>query len=135
MVPLIVSHDGAVHRDTIRRWKDFAPDIKVDWVRMGQNVLHYNVVNVGKFFNGSWTSEAWRKAHPEEHETDSDGPSGKILTTDERRELLHLDPDSESTVCVCAVLGHATSTWGSVDVRLKGTPEPIRILGPISQLN
>ena len=27
MVPLIISHDGAVHRDTVRRWKDFSPDI------------------------------------------------------------------------------------------------------------
>ena len=62
MVPLIVSHDGAVHRDTVRRWKDFAPDIKVDWVRMAQNVLRYNVVIVGKFFNkGSWVSGAWIK--------------------------------------------------------------------------
>ena len=27
----------------------------VDWVRMAQNVLRYNVVIVGKFFNkGSW---------------------------------------------------------------------------------
>ena len=25
MVPLIFSHDGAVHRDSVRRWKDFAP--------------------------------------------------------------------------------------------------------------
>ena len=51
MVPLIISHDGAVHKDTVRRWKDFAPDIKVDWVRMAQNVLRYNVVIVGRFFN------------------------------------------------------------------------------------
>ena len=50
MVPLIVSHDGAVHKDTIRRWKNFAPDIKVDWVRMAQNVFRYNVLIVGKFF-------------------------------------------------------------------------------------
>ena len=65
MVPLIISHDGAVHRDTIKRWKDFAKDIKVDWVRMAQSVLRYNVVIVGKFFNkGSWVSEAWRKDHP-----------------------------------------------------------------------
>ena len=55
MVPLIISHDGAFHRDTVRRWKDFAPDIQVDWVRMAQSVLRYNVVIVGKFFNkGSW---------------------------------------------------------------------------------
>ena len=37
MVPLIISHDGAVHKDTIRRWNDFAPEIKVDWARMVQN--------------------------------------------------------------------------------------------------
>ena len=61
MVPHI-SHDGAVHKDSVRRWKDFAPDIKVDWVRMAQNVLRYNVAIVGKFFNkGSWSSEALRK--------------------------------------------------------------------------
>ena len=24
MVPIIVSHDGAVHKDTIRRWRNFA---------------------------------------------------------------------------------------------------------------
>ena len=51
MVPLIISHDGAIHKDTIRRWRNFAPDIKVDWVRMAQNVLPYNVVIVGKFSN------------------------------------------------------------------------------------
>ena len=50
MVPLIISHDGAVHRDTIRRWKNFAPDIQVDWVRMAQSVLRYNVVIVSKVF-------------------------------------------------------------------------------------
>ena len=50
MVPLIVSHDGAVHRGSFRRWKNFAPDIKVDWVRMAQNVLRYNVVIVGTVY-------------------------------------------------------------------------------------
>ena len=59
MVPIIISHDRAVHRDTVRSWKSFAPDIKVDWVRMAQRVLLYNVVIAGKFFNkGSWVSEA-----------------------------------------------------------------------------
>ena len=68
MVPLIISHDGAVNRDSVRRWKDFAPDITVDWIRMAQNVLRYNVVIVGRFFNkGSWVSDAWKK-HPEENE-------------------------------------------------------------------
>ena len=67
MVPLIISHDGAVHRDTIRRWKNFAPDIQIDWVRMGQSVLRYNVVIVGRLFNkGNWVSEAWRKDRSEE---------------------------------------------------------------------
>ena len=31
IVPLIIFHDGAVHKDSVGRWKDFAPDIKVDW--------------------------------------------------------------------------------------------------------
>ena len=51
IVPLIISHDGAVHKDTVKRWKDFTPDIKVDWVRMAQKVLCFNIVIVGKFFN------------------------------------------------------------------------------------
>ena len=51
LVPLIISHDGAVHSDTVRQCKDFAPDIQVDWVLMAQNVLRYNVVIVGRFFN------------------------------------------------------------------------------------
>ena len=51
-----------VHNDTLRRLKGFAPDIKVDWVRMAQSVLRFNVVIVGKFFNkGSWICEAWKK--------------------------------------------------------------------------
>ena len=37
LVPLIISHDGAVHKDAVKRWKDFAPDINIDWVRMAQN--------------------------------------------------------------------------------------------------
>ena len=75
MVPLIISHDGAVHKDTVRRWKGFSKDIKVDWVRMAQNVLRYNVVIVGSFFNkGSWVSEKWRKDHPEEFDDEDEGP-------------------------------------------------------------
>ena len=31
MVPLIASNDGAVHRDSVRRRKDFTPDNKVNW--------------------------------------------------------------------------------------------------------
>ena len=44
MVPIIISHDCAVHRDTVRRWKDFSRDITVDWVRMAQNVLRYSLL-------------------------------------------------------------------------------------------
>ena len=84
MVSLIISHDGAVHKDSVRRWKDFAPDIQVDWVRTAQNVLRYNVVIVGKFFNkGSWISEAWRRANPEEFDEDEpDGPPERMLTAE-----------------------------------------------------
>ena len=73
MVPLIVSHDGAIHRDSVNRWNHFAKDIKIDWVRIAQNVVRYNVVIVGKFFNkGSWVSEAWRRDHPEEFDGEAD---------------------------------------------------------------
>ena len=109
MVPFIISHDGAVHRDTVKRWKDFAPDIQVDWVRMAQNVLRYNVVIVGKFFNkGSWVSESWRKEHPEEFEGETEGPPERIATAEERRDRLNL--------------GHAHE--GAVCVRSSGTPPP-----------
>ena len=90
LVPLIISHDGAVHRDTVRRWKDFSKDIKVDWVRMAQNVLRYNVVIVGKFFNkGSWVSETWRKENPEEEcDDEREGAPERIPTSGERNEVL-----------------------------------------------
>ena len=83
IVPLIISHDGAVHMDTVNLWKDIAPDIQVDWVRMAQNVLRYNVVIVGRFFgNGSWVSDVWRTAHPEEVvEEEPDGPPQRALQT------------------------------------------------------
>ena len=101
MVPVIVSHDGAVHKDSVKRWKNFAADIKIDWVRIAQSVLRYNVVIVGKFFNkGSWMSEAWKKDHPEEFDGKDDCPPERIPTTQERMELLHLEIDRDSAVCV-----------------------------------
>ena len=101
MVPLIISHDGAIHRGSVMRWKSFAKDIEVDWVRMAQSVMRYNVVIVGKFFNkGSWVSEAWRKEHPEEWKDDQEGPRERIPTIEERRQLLLLDPVREGAVCV-----------------------------------
>ena len=101
MVPLIISRDGAVHKDTVRRWKNFFLDIKADWVRMAHNVLRYNVVIVGKFFNrGSWASYEHRKANPEEDVDEPEGPPEKLATAEERRERLNLDTDPESAVCV-----------------------------------
>ena len=97
---LIISHDGAVHRDTVRRWKDFSTDVTVDWVRMAQNVLRYNVVIVGKFFNkSSRVSEAWKKEHPEDFdEEEHEGHPERIATAEERMAFLNLEP--ESAVCV-----------------------------------
>ena len=79
MVPLIISHDGAVHKDSIRRWKSFAPDIQVDWVGIAQSILRYNEVIFWKFINkGNSVSEAWRKDHPEEFEDETDGAPKRI---------------------------------------------------------
>ena len=91
MVPLIVSHDGAVHKESVKRWKDFASDIKVDWVRMAQSILRYNVLIVGRFFNkGSWVSETWRKENPEEEcDDEREGAPERIPTSGERNEVLN----------------------------------------------
>ena len=92
MIPLIISHDGAVRRDSVKRRKNFASDIQVDRVLMAQSVLRYNVVNVGKFLNkGSWVSEAWRREHAEEFAEETEGPPERIASVDERRERLHLN--------------------------------------------
>ena len=113
LVPLILSHDGVVHKDTVRRRKDFAPDIRVDWVRMAQSVMRYNVLIVGRFFNkGSWVSEAWRKANPDEFAEEHHGVPERIPTVEERREELHLDTDFVGVVCV----------------RSSGTPPPHGVL-------
>ena len=104
MVPLIISHDGAVHKDSVRRWKDFAPDIQVDWVRMAQNEIRYNVVIVGRFFNmGSWVSETWRKVHPEELTEEPDGPQEIMTNGIERRTHLQWNQEPEGAVCVCGL--------------------------------
>ena len=101
MALLIISHDRAVHWDTFRRWKRFAPDLKVDWVRMAQNVLRYNVVIVGKFFNkDSWVLEAWMKTYPDEFNEEPEGAPERICSADERREQLGLDHDPLCAVCV-----------------------------------
>ena len=133
MVPIIISHDGAVHRETVRRWNDFAKDIKVDWARKAQNVLRYNVLIVGKFFNkGSWTSEAWRKHHPEDFDGQAEGPQPRIPTAEERRALLH-DHVLEDAVCV-----RPSGTPPPQGVRLTsaGRGNPLdRKGGPISRHN
>ena len=100
MVPLIISHEGAVHRTTVMRWKDFAPDIQVDWVRMAQSVLRCDVVIVSKFFNkGSWVSESWRKEHLEEAGDETSGTPDRMPITEDQSELLNLVPVPTSAVC------------------------------------
>ena len=133
MVPLIISHDGAIHRETVRRWNDFAKDIKIEWVRMAQNVIRYNVVIVRKFFNKeSWVSEAWKREHPEEFDVESDGPREDCNA---RRANGAVEPRAYLRECrVCAVSGHATSTRRSLDVRWKGKPTYM-MCGPISLYN
>ena len=89
---------------------------------MAQNVLRYNDVIVGKFFNeGSWDSETWRKEHPEELVEEPDGLPERIVTANERRALLQWNQEPEGAVC--AVFGHATSTRRLADVCWKGKPE------------
>ena len=104
IVHLIISINGAIHKDTVKRRIDFAPDIQVDWVLMAQSVLRYNVVIVWKFFKkGSWVSEAWRKNHQEEFEEEPKGPPERIATAEERREKLHIEPGPELMSAVCGV--------------------------------
>ena len=92
---------GLSTRTAVWRWNVFVPDIKVDWVRVAQSVLRYNVVIVGKFFNkGSWVFEAWRKEHSEEFAEEPEGPHVRIASADERREHLQIEPDPSSTVYV-----------------------------------
>ena len=89
---------------------------------MAQSVLRYNVAIVGRFFNkGSWVPEAWRKEHPEEMEDEPESLRERIPNADERIERLNIEFEPESSAC--AVFGHATSTWRSVDVRWNGSPE------------
>ena len=108
MVPLIISNDGAVHKDTVMQWKDFAHDIKIDWVRIAQCMLRYNVVIVGKFFNkGNWVADVWMEEHLDEKEEEPDGPPEMFANAEEKRELLHLNCVPESAVCVCGLrAGH-----------------------------
>ena len=133
MVPLIISHDGAVHKESVKRWKDIAKDFDVDWVRMAQNVLRYNVVIVGKYFNkGSWVSEAWRKEHPEEFTEESHDHPERIETITERREQLGLDHDPLSAVCVCGLRArHLHAAFGlrllERETRTKKTSGPINL--------
>ena len=58
MVPLIISRDSAIRRDSVRRWKDFASNIKVDRVLDCPDVLRYNVVIVRNYFKRSLVSDA-----------------------------------------------------------------------------
>ena len=102
--------------------KNFASDIRVDWVRMAESVQGYNFVIVGKFFNnGSRISEAWRKAHHEELAVEPEGPPERVMTAEEQRTLLNTDHETER--CACAAFGHATPTLRSAYVGRMGRPE------------
>ena len=91
---------------------------------MAQNVLRYNVVIVGRFFNkGSWTSEARKKEHPEECKEEPDGAPKELPPPKKEEREFTWNPLVRAP-CVCAAFGHATATRGSVDVRWKGKPEP-----------
>ena len=80
---------------------------------MTQNVLVYNAVIVGKFFNkGSWVSDAWMKDHAEKFEEEPEDPPERILTSDERRDRLHLEPVPEGAVCVRSSGTHLHAAFG-----------------------
>ena len=69
MVPLIISHNGAVHKDSVKGLKGFPPDIQVDWVWMAQNVQRNKNAILMLFFNlGSWISKAWRKEDSKDYD-------------------------------------------------------------------
>ena len=55
MVPLIVSNDGASHKDAAKRWNHFAADIKVDGVRMAQIVVRYKWRLLGSSSKEAWS--------------------------------------------------------------------------------
>lgn len=100
MVPIIVSNDGAVHKDAVRRRKSFAPDIKVDWVRMAQNMLRYNVVIVGD----SSIMAAWSPRHGDESIPRNLWKKQKALQKElppsmSEGERLHLNINREGAVC------------------------------------
>ena len=85
MVPLIISHDGAIHSDTARMWNEFPRDINVDRVSVAQNVLGNNVVIIGKYSDkrqlGVCTG---RRERLEEIVDETDNPAERIATTEER---------------------------------------------------
>ena len=66
MIHLIISNEGAVHKDTVKRLKDYSP-YQGSSGADDTEVLKFNVEIVGMFFNKeSWVSQAQRKAHPED---------------------------------------------------------------------
>ena len=68
---------------------------------MAQNVLRYNVVIVGKFFNkGSGVSDAWRENHQEDFDEEYEGHPERIATAQERRDLLSVDHVPDDAVGV-----------------------------------
>ena len=56
---------------------------------------------VGRFFNkGKWTSEAWRRDHPEEFTDEELGRPEIMATAEEKRGLIGLHLVRDGAVCV-----------------------------------
>ena len=98
MVPLIVSHEGSIHKDTVRRWKNFAPDVMVYWVRITQGVLRFNVVIVGNSSTRGAGSPRRGEKNTRKEFAEQEPP--ERMTAAERREMLPLDRATESAVSV-----------------------------------
>ena len=132
MVPLIIPHDGAIHKGSVMRWKGFSPDLELSWVRMAQSVLRNNIVIVGQFFNkGRWASDVWKKEHPDGFLDEPTDPPERMLTIEERREQPINDYDPEGVGCVRSLgtaLPHVTRPTsagrGNPNLRKERTNRP-----------
>ena len=121
MVPLIISHDGAVRMDTVRQWNDFAPDIKVTgcgWHRVCcatmMSLSESSLIRAaGSPRLGERSTHKKRLMKLKVPLRESQQPR--------KKEELHIDTDLVGVVC--AALGNATTIQRSDDVRWKGKPK------------
>ena len=67
---------------------------------MARNVLKFNVVIVGRFFNkGSLVSYVWKKERPKEILDEPEGQPERTPTSEERIDTPNRAYDSENAVC------------------------------------